>query len=226
MARAYSEYFRSTIGRKTIMGITGLGLCGFVLIHMLGNLLLFVSAEKFNHYSYTLTSNPLIYFAEVGLLVFFLSHVVVALIVTARNRMANTGRYAVKPPSERDASWAAKTLLLSGLVILVFVVLHLITFKYGPHYLVDPVSGDGVEIRDLYRLVVEVFSQPLYVAWYVFAMILLALHLTHSLSASMQTLGWFASNSRRLRQISVTFGIVVSAGFILEALSVSLLGVH
>ncbi|MEO5970910.1 MAG: succinate dehydrogenase cytochrome b subunit [Bdellovibrionia bacterium] len=223
MARAYSEYFRSTIGRKTLMGITGLGLCGFVLIHMLGNLLVFVSADKFNHYSYALTSNPLIYIAEIGLLAFFLGHTMIALVVTVRNRMAKAGNYAVKPPSARDATWAAKTLIYSGLVIFVFVVLHLITFKFGPHY---PVNSNGVEKRDLYKLIVEVFSQPLYVAWYVFAMVLLALHLTHSISASMQTLGWFASNGKRLRQVSVAFGVTVSAGFILEALSVLLLGVH
>ena len=223
MARPNSSYFRSTIGQKTLMGISGLGLCGFVLLHMLGNLLIFASPEQFNHYSYALTSNPLIYVAEIGLLIFFVAHTVIALAVTARNWMAKSGGYAVRPPSQRDATWAAKTLIFSGLIILVFVVLHLITFKYGSHY---PISSNGIEIRDLYRLVIEVFSQPLYVAWYVFAMVLLALHLTHSISASMQTLGWFSSNNKRLRNISIGFGVFVSAGFILEALSVSLLGVH
>jgi succinate dehydrogenase / fumarate reductase cytochrome b subunit len=223
MTSAYSEYFRSTIGRKTIMGITGLGLCGFALIHMLGNLLIFFSAGKFNNYSYVLTSNPFIYIAEVGLIVFFVGHILIALSVTIRNRISKTGNYAVRPPSERDATWASKTLIYSGLIIFVFVILHLITFKYGPHY---PVSYGGIEVRDLYKLVIEIFSQPLYVAWYVFAMVLLGLHLSHSISASMQTLGWFASNNRRLRQISIGFGGVVSIGFILEAVSVLLLGVR
>ena len=223
MARAYSEYFRSTVGRKTLMGLTGLGLCLFVLIHMLENLLIFLGPSQFNHYSYLLTSNPLIPLAEIGLVVFFVAHVIIALWVTVRNRMARSGSYAVKPPSERDATFASKTLMYSGLVILAFLVLHLITFKYGAQY---PVTYSGVEMRDLYRLVIEVFAQPFYVAWYVFAMILLALHLSHSLSASMQTLGWMGSNEKRLRRISVGFGLFVCAGFIAEALSVSLLGVH
>ena len=223
MARAYSEYFRSTIGRKTVMGITGLGLCGFVLMHMLGNLLIFVSGDKFNHYSYALTSNPFIYIIEIGLLALFLGHILLAIMVTLRNRRSWGGAYAVRPPAKRDATLAAKTLMYSGLLIFAFVVLHLITFKYGPHYSVE--YGD-TEMRDLYKLVIEVFEQPLYVGWYTFSMVILALHLSHSLSASMQSLGLFSSDHRRLRQISVTFGVLVSAGFILEALSVSLLGVH
>ncbi len=223
MALIDLKYLRSSLGKKTLMGLTGLGLCGFVLIHMLGNLLLFFGADSFNRYSYALTNNPLIEIAEIGLLLFFVGHILAAVWVTLQNKLARTGHYAVRPPSQRDATLASKTLIYSGWVILAFVVLHLKTFKYGPHY---GIVRGGVEMRDLYQLVVEIFSQPLYVVWYVFSMIILAMHLSHSISASMQTLGWFSSTDSRLRWASISFGWIVSAGFILETVSVSLLGVR
>jgi len=205
------------------MGLTGLGLCGFVLIHMMGNLLILASAESYNKYSHALTSNPLIYIAEIGLVAFFLSHVIIALAVTALNRRSRVAQYAVKPPRDRDATLASKTLIYSGLVVLAFLVLHLITFKYGPHY---PAEYHGVEMRDLHKLVLEVFANPLYSIGYVSAMILLYFHLSHSISASLQTLGIWSSRERTVRRISVAFGIVVSGGFILEVVTVALGGVH
>jgi succinate dehydrogenase / fumarate reductase cytochrome b subunit len=209
-----TSYFSSTIGRKTLMGLTGLGLCLFILMHMLGNLLIFVSPEAYNKYSHSLISNPLIYVAEIGLVLFFGLHTLMAFYLTFFNQRSKGSRYAVKPARDRDTSLAAKTLIYSGFLILTFLILHLITFKYGPHY---PVTYNNVEMRDLYKLVQEVFAQPGYVIWYVIAMLFLALHLSHSISASFQTLGLFSSSDCTLKKISWGFATVVCAGFISQA---------
>ena len=217
-----AEYAKSTIGRKTLMGLTGLGLCLFVLIHMAGNLLLFVSPEKFNHYGDALSTNPLLPVAEIGLIVFFVGHIVVAFFVTLTNRRAHRTAYAVKPPKSRDATLASKTLIYSGLVILAFLILHLITFKFGTVY---KVTYGTTEMRDLYKLVTEIFHNPLMVGWYVISLVILGFHLSHALSASFQTLGLLSSRDVLLRRISVTYALVVCTGFTAEAVGVLLGGI-
>ena len=100
------------------------------------------------------------------------------------------------------------------MVILVFIVLHLITFKYGEVY-TTVVAGE--EIRDLFRLVREVFQSPIYVGWYVFAVALLGFHLTHGFQSSLQTLG--ANHPKYtpgIKKVSLVYGLVISLGFIAQ----------
>jgi succinate dehydrogenase / fumarate reductase cytochrome b subunit len=204
-----SSYFSSTIGRKQIMALSGLALAGFVLTHMAGNLLLFVGPEAYNTYGYKLTSNPLIYVAEAGLIAFFLFHIIKGILVTITNVSARKTRYAKIPNGEKAANFGSRTMIYHGIVITVFVVHHLITFKYGPVYMV---TYEGVEMRDLYRLVIEVFQSPLYVAWYAFAVILLGIHLSHGVYSAFQTLG--VSNPTKLRCLSAAYGLLIGIGFI------------
>ena len=92
-------------------------------------------------------------------------------------------------------------------------MLHLITFKWGTIY---PVTYDGVEMRDLYQLVVEKFKQPLYVGWYVLSLLVLGAHLSHGVSASLQSLSLATANSCRVKQISYAFAFIVTVGFIAQ----------
>lgn len=179
-------FFSSTIGRKEVVAITGLGMTLFVLSHMLGNMLILVSPKAYNEYGHALISNPLIEVAEAGLVLALLFHVSLALLLALRNAMAKGRGYAVSPKGDKATSCTAKTMWMQGLLIFVFVVLHLATFKYGAHYVVD--YGKG-EIRDLHKLVIEVFSQPGYVVWYVIALIALGMHLSYGVSSLFQTLG-------------------------------------
>lgn len=207
-----SSYFSSTIGRKQIMALSGLALAGFVLTHMAGNLLLFVGAEAYNKYGHALTSNPLIYVAEAGLIAFFLFHIIKGIWLTITNRSARTTRYAKTPNGEKAASLASRTMIHQGIVIAVFVVHHLITFKFGPNY---PVTYDGQEMRDLYRLVLEVFQSPAYVAWYIIASALAGFHLSHGVYSALQTLGFYhPEKTPCIQKISIAYGIIVSIGFI------------
>ncbi len=207
-----SSYFTSSIGRKQIMAVSGLALAGFVLAHMAGNLLLFVSPEAYNIYGHKLVSNPLIYVAEAGLVVFFLFHIVKGILVSLTNSSARKSRYAKIPNGEKAASLASRTMIHQGIVLAVFVVHHLITFKYGPYY---QVTYDGVVVRDLYRLVLEIFQSPLYVAWYVLATAIVGFHLSHGVYSALQTLGvHHPERTPCIQKISILYGIVISVGFI------------
>lgn len=205
------NYFTSSIGKKQIMAITGLGLVGFTLSHLLGNLLLLLGPDAFNMYAHTLTSNPLIYVAEAGLLGMFLAHIALAVILKIQNSNARPIKYYMKKGTEGGETLASKTMPYTGLIILVFLVLHLITFKYGTNY---STTVDGETIRDIHRVVIEYFSNCWYVAWYVFAMCVLGLHTSHGLHSSLQTLGVnHPKYTPYFKQASLAYGIIVAVGF-------------
>jgi succinate dehydrogenase / fumarate reductase cytochrome b subunit len=198
-----------------MMAITGLAWCGFVTGHMLGNLLYLVSPAAFNAYGHGITSNKPIYYAiETGLLLTLLGHIFFALLVVLDNRRARPIGYAVgqQGSSKTAATLASRTMKYSGALILVFVVLHLITFRFGTYYAFDL---EGKEIRDLHMLMTEVFSRGGYVLWYVAALIFLAFHLTHALWSSLQTLNLIPPGREAvLRKVSFGYGWFVALGFI------------
>lgn len=213
-------YLRSSIGKKQMMAITGLAWCGFVTGHMLGNLLYLVGPDAFNAYGHGITSNKPVYYAiETGLLLTLVLHIVFAFMVVMENRAARPVGYAVgqQKSGKTAATFASRTMKYSGALILVFVVLHLITFKYGPYY---PTAGaDGHEIRDLARIMNEVFASPGYVIWYAAAMLMLAFHLTHALWSSLQTLGLIPhGREKALRCVSYAYGWAVAIGFVVNPL--------
>ena len=208
----------STIGRKQLIGVTGLALSGFVLTHMLGNMLILVGAEKYNEYAHALVSNPLLPLAEGGLLLAFLAHLIYALRLTVMNWSARDTRYAVRSNGAKRTKWTQRTLWAQGLVILVFLILHLITFKYGPEY---KVTYGTTEMRDLHRLVIEVFQQPIYVAWYAVALVILCLHLSHGFGSSLQTLG--VNHPRynvAIKGLSWVYALLVTVGFLSQPIYV------
>lgn len=215
-------YFTSAIGRKQLMGVTGLAWSLFVLSHMIGNLLIFAGADAYNQYSYALISNPLIYVAEAGLVLTLLVHVVNGLQLTFANRSARPQKYAMATNGSKSARFQSKFMAFHGTLILVFVILHLITFKYGTHY---STVVDGVEMRDLHRLVVEVFQSPGYIAWYVVALIGVGLHLSHGFYSSFASLGVYHPRlNKALSQFGYVYAVIVALGFIAPPLYVFAVG--
>lgn len=178
----------TSVGSKILIAFTGLALGVFLIAHLAGNLLFLAGPDAFNHYSHNLVSNPLVYVAEAGLLAVFLLHVVKTVAGVLANRAARPERYAAKRwaktknPKSRK-SLASTTMILTGTFTLLFVVTHLVTFKFGAWY----ETPEG--IRDLYRLQVQVFSHPGYVAFYLVAMAVIFFHLWHGLSSAAQSLG-------------------------------------
>ena len=119
-----------TISSKYVVALTGLALTGFVLIHMLGNLLVFVGREQLNNYAHTLKSNPgLLWTARLGLLVMFVVHIYLALQLKLKNRAARPTAYVFQHTEE--ASFASRTMVWSGLAILFFLLYHLAHFTLG-----------------------------------------------------------------------------------------------
>lgn len=207
-------FLRSTVGKKYIMGLSGLVWAGFVLAHMAGNLLIFVSNDAYNAYGHAITSGKLIYVAEAVLLAALITHVYMAISLTAANRSAKGSHYAVAAKGAKRVSLASRTMAIQGSLVLVFIILHLITFKYGAHY--DTVVN-GVPMRDLARLMEEVFQQPGYVIWYLIALVILGFHLKHGVGSSFQSLGLMEGTYRETwKKLSITYGIIVAAGFIAQ----------
>ena len=199
----------SSIGKKLVMALTGLLLIGFLLSHLAGNFLLFAGAEVYNTYSHKLVSNPLIYGAEAFLVTVFLYHVYLALKVSLGNRRARAVQYNRKA-SLGEKTLASSTMMWSGVIIFVFVILHLISFKFGTD--VSPPSSEGV--RDLHSLVIARFQNEFYSLFYLFCFVVLAFHLGHAIQSSMRTLG--VSHPKYLKYIgfvSYILSLIIALGY-------------
>lgn len=214
------SFLFTTILRKQVVALTGAGLSLFVLAHMLGNMLIFLGPEVYNTYSHKLISNPAIYLIEAALVFIFLVHVALAVTLNLRNKSARTQGYASGTNGNKAVTLASKTMVYQGVLLFVFIVLHLLTFKFGNYYQVD---YNGLVIRDLYRLVIEVFQSPVYVVGYVFCMIVLLLHLSHGVSSVFQTLGLGHPRYKsRVDKMACAYSLIVALGFISQPVYVFL----
>ena len=209
------------IGRKLLMAVTGLAMIGFLISHVAANITVLFAPDAYHHYSHALISNPLIYIAEAGLVALFVSHFISGFSLTRKNREARSRPYAATAsggdPSRR--SLASQTMILTGLVMLIFVPLHIKTFKFGPWY---TVAGDP-EVRDLARLVFEVFQSPLYVVWYVVAIALLGFHAWHGFGSAFESLG--VDHRPALRRTGNGLAAALTAGFLIIPIWIYLMGV-
>lgn len=220
----FAKLCSSTVGKKYLMGVSGLVWAGFVAAHMAGNLLIFVSPEAYNSYGHMLTSGNIIYVIEAILVAALLTHVFLAISLTKQNHQARPQNYSVAPPAQKKASFGSKTMAVQGSLILAFVITHLITFKYGP----GPTEGyittvNGVQMRDLARLMFDVFQQPGYVIWYTVALILLGVHLRHGVSSIFQSFGLLhPAYQKTIKCLGVVYAVVVAGGFIAQPIYIFL----
>lgn len=210
------SYLCSSVGKKQIVAITGLVWSGFVLTHMAGNMLILVGPDTYNKYGHAIVTNPAIYLAEAVLVIALLIHMGLAIKITLENRKARGTGPSQQPSScEKRASFASRTMILSGLLVFVFLVTHLITFKYGANY---TTTVGGVEMRDLYKLIHEEFHEPLLVGWYIFSLIVLGLHLSHGANSFFQTLGLGSVRDCKFKKIAWAFTAIVILGFMSQPL--------
>jgi succinate dehydrogenase / fumarate reductase, cytochrome b subunit len=201
----FRRVFSSSVGTKLLIGLTGLALFAYLILHLVGNALIFAGPEIFNEYSHALISNPLVLPVEIGLLLIFLLHIYKAVTNYLRNQAARPAGYAMKRNAGHTSrkNLASSTMIWSGLVVLLFVLVHVKQFKYGAWYQIA-----GTEVRDLARTEFEVFSQPLWVVFYVFCTLLVGLHLRHGIASGFQSLGLdHPVYTRRL----MTWGAVLAA---------------
>lgn len=183
-----TSFYKTSIGKKYIMALTGLGLFLFVIIHMLGNLQIFLGQDAINSYGEYLKSKPaFLWTARIGLLILAVLHIVTALQLALANRAARPVGYADNKVV--GASFATQTIVFSGIIILAFIIYHLSHFTIGltnPDYLK---LRDAFGRHDVYRMMIEGFSNIGASVFYIVSMGLLCLHLTHGVSSLFQSLG-------------------------------------
>jgi len=196
--------YRSSIGKKSIMAASGLLLSLFLLTHLLGNSVSFLGRDAFNAYAAKLHSvGNLVYVFEIGLLTLFLLHIITGIILYLENLQARPARYAVSS-SEGGRSWGSRTMPYTGLIIIVFIIVHLLNFHF---------TDKSVPVADLVR---GLLSRPPLAAFYIVSLLAVALHISHGVWSLFQTIGFNHDKyNRLLLKGALAFSILVGAVFIL-----------
>jgi succinate dehydrogenase / fumarate reductase cytochrome b subunit len=180
--------FRTSIGSKLLMSVSGLVLLGFLIGHLLGNMKVFQGQEALNAYGAWMHGHPLLWVIRLFLLSILLLHVLIGLRLARENRRGRPHRYAV--PCAAQTGFAERHLVLSGLLVLAFIVYHVLHLTVG---VLDRTRADLVDAQghvDVYARVVLGFQDPWICASYVLALVLLGLHLQHAIRSLFQTLGF------------------------------------
>ncbi len=181
LARAV-RFYQATVGKKAVMAVTGVLLYGFVIIHLLGNLQVFLGPEKINAYARNFRElGGLLWVARAGLLVIVAAHLISAVQLWMLNRAARPERYRSLRPV--DSSYASRTMALSGPILAAFIVYHLMHLTFGNAH-----PSFNHEL-DVYSNVVTGFRATPVAMAYIVAMLMLGLHLQHGVWSLFQSLG-------------------------------------
>ncbi|MEN2992249.1 MAG: succinate dehydrogenase cytochrome b subunit [Bacteroidia bacterium] len=203
-----TSWLHTTVGRKVVMAATGIFLMTFLVVHLAGNLLLLRSdgGAAFNAYAEFMSTNPLIRVLEILLFVGFILHIYQGLYFIFRERAARPIRYSLNR-AEANTNIFSRTMRLSAIVVLVFLIVHLRHFFVEHRLLGSPYT--------MYELCVAAFENPYYSAFYVLSMVLLAFHLAHGFYSSFQTLGLILNRriERVVRWAGAAFAFVIPLGF-------------
>jgi succinate dehydrogenase / fumarate reductase cytochrome b subunit len=215
------RFYQSPIGKKIITGVTGLGLTFFVFFHMTANLVLFTSIPAYNQLAHSINSlGILIYFIEFILLGLVIFHAAITINIRLNSQQARPIGYdqlkTAGQPSKQSLS--SRTMLMTGLILLIFLIFHVATFKFGAYY---ATMINGVEMRDLARLVIEKFQDPIYTFSYLAVMVLLGLHLRHGIWSALQSVGAMnAVVSPLIYAIALFLAILIAIGFLVLPLTI------
>jgi succinate dehydrogenase / fumarate reductase cytochrome b subunit len=211
------EFLLSSLGKKLIMSLTGLFLCLFLTVHMLGNLQLFIGSdgEAFNIYAYHMTTNPLIKVISYGNYFFILLHAFQGITISLYNRKARGGSYQGKGVSDTEARIASRNMRNLGVLILVFIGLHMWQFWAQMHFFdIGTKTYDGLVVNDLYSLVQAAFKQEWVVVFYLISLVGLGMHLWHGFWSAFQSMG--LSNKKYgpiIRAVALGYAIILPLGF-------------
>ncbi len=202
----FSRFINSSIGKKFFMGLTGVLLMLFLIMHLIGNLTLFIGEKAFTNYAGTLeTLRPIVRVIEVILASIFIIHIYSGIRLWWENKKANPKQYAVNAKS-KESSIFSRTTVFTGSIVFIFLVVHLQTFWYPNNF-----EETG---KSLYQIVTGSFANPVYSLFYVLAMILLGFHLNHGFQSAFQTFGW---NHKKyfpfIQKVGTIYAILMAAGF-------------
>ncbi|PKL87631.1 MAG: succinate dehydrogenase [Ignavibacteriae bacterium HGW-Ignavibacteriae-2] len=205
-----AESLNSSIGKKFIMAVTGLSLISFLLIHLIGNFTLYGGPEAFNGYVETLEIvKPVIRVIELVLALIFILHIFNGIKLWYENKKARPDTYAVDSKKE-NTTFSSRTMIISGSIVFIFLVLHLATFWVAFNF-----SGDTHEKAMVYySVVLEWFQEGWYAGFYVIAVLLLGFHLNHGFQSAFQTFGW---NHKKyfpfIKKLGTIYAILMAVGF-------------
>jgi succinate dehydrogenase / fumarate reductase cytochrome b subunit len=205
----------STVGRKILNGLTGVLLCLYILAHMVANTLIILNPMGFNLYAHFLMSlGGLLIVIEILLLAVFVLHAITAINVWWSKQKARPDKYhkvrGAGGPSRK--TFSSITMIYGGVLMIVFLVWHVATMKYGHH---TPILHDGAEMHNLYHTVVEQFAQAWVVILYEIVMITVGFHLWHGFWSAFQSLGVnHPKYTPFINAVGYIFAIVIAVGFL------------
>ena len=204
LSNSFVKFYKSSIGKKVIVAVTGLALIGFLLGHMIGNLKIFAGAEKINSYAAWLHSMPLVLWgARIGLLACFFGHIFTTVMLVIQNKRSKGSRYVFEHTNK--ASRASRTMVWSGVIIICFVIYHIL--HYTVRFANDYNSNSYIDVNgnhDVYKMLIHGFSWWPASLFYIFSMALLCWHLSHGFASVFQTLGL---------RTDKTWGIIKATGY-------------
>jgi succinate dehydrogenase / fumarate reductase cytochrome b subunit len=189
-----SNIFSSSLGKKYVMAVTGFVMFLFVIAHLAGNLQIFIGPEAINRYGHFLQSNPeILWPARIFLLLMLVLHIWAAVKLSTENKAARPVAYASWQPV--GSTYASRTMLMSGIIVFVFIVYHLLHFTAQTEWVnlthqnfVD--FTDPAKRHDIFRMMVVGFSNIWVSVFYIIGIALLCLHLSHGASSMFQSVGW------------------------------------
>ena len=213
-----THIFDSSLGKKYVMAVSGFLLVLFVIAHLAGNLQIFLGPEAINRYGHFLQSNhELVWPARIALLVLVVLHIWSAAKLSLENRAARPVGYAVYKPV--GSTYASRTMLMSGLIVLAFVIYHILHFTAEVQYInltrQDFTAFMDPEHRhDIFKMMVVGFNNGWVSAFYIIGMALLCLHLSHGMSSMFQSIGWKNDSYRpRLDQGARVLAVLIFLGY-------------
>jgi succinate dehydrogenase / fumarate reductase cytochrome b subunit len=214
-----TRLFKSSLGKKYIMAVTGFFMFLFVLGHLAGNLQIFLGPEAINRYGHFLQSNvELLWPVRIILLAFLILHIWSASQLTVENRAARPDVYAVYKPL--GSTYASRTMLMSGIIVFVFIIYHLLHYTVQMQFLNGTLQSfeafvDPQKRHDIYKMMVVGFNNGWVSAFYIFGIGLLCLHLSHGTSSMFQSIGWNSSAYRPILDAAARgLAILIFLGYV------------
>lgn len=208
----FHSYLKSSIGKKQIVAVTGLMLILFLMGHLAGNCFIYLGPAFYNGYAKKLAGlRPGLFFIEAVLGIIFLTHVLFTVLVVLQNIQARPIRYQVFRPSE-TRSLATRLMPLTGTIIFLFVIAHLLDFTFIDHHGPSSILPDG-KSYGLYGVVLNALSHPIHGALYILAMGALGLHLIHAIESFLQTFGLSHPLAALTQKISGVIGLLFAVAY-------------
>jgi succinate dehydrogenase / fumarate reductase cytochrome b subunit len=213
-----SRFAKYSIGKKYIMGISGLGLCVFALVHLSGNFLLLKGQAQFNAYADILHNKiPGFVAVELGLAACFILHMWMGISLAFQNRKARPQAYAVK--KSNTSTLGSLTMAYTGTYFILFLIIHLLNIKFAilPKPVVDP-------SLDKFTVTAMVLAEPMWSLFYVVSSVILGIHLSHGFYSAFQSLGLANEKTTKTLLLSARiYGVVIAVGYSFIAVSMLML---